>query len=436
MITLNNNAPQLGVQSQMRRIENSTLSTMRRLSSGRRITGASDDAAGLSMSSKMGAHLRSLSQVSKNINQGISYVQTAETGLGAIQGVLTRARELAVQAASGGGASHERQMINQEFQSLLQEIDRIATVTESAAETTPLMEELPGLFRIDKLFGTPGSTLYSQVSGLIPLGYVPGGTDSLDLTINSFPVDDDIEVFTRSGKHVAGTPLSDGVWTSGANNITNATDMNSQVLTTANGFYADASYDNSQLLTSGSGSVNGMDITYTGEQQPTSNFESLSVIPVQETLIVFVIGSGRFNVSADWTGLGSYGAEINVTEFGDTLSVDATPSDTATLSLDTTQVSTAAAAAAAIDAVDSAMEQVSAYRTRYGNALHALEIQSQRAAKQRAAMANSRTRIADADMAEEASTMARATIQKSLAEAMMAQTQKLQTLALNLIQNI
>ncbi len=436
MITLNNNAPQLGVQSQMRRIENSTLSTMRRLSSGRRITGASDDAAGLSVSSKMGAHLRSLAQVSKNINQGISYVQTAETGLSEIQGALTRARELAVQAASGGGASHERQMINQEFQSLLQEIDRIATVTESAAETTPLMEELPGLFRIDKLFGTPGSTLYSQVSGLIPLGYVPGGTDSLDLTINSFPVDDDIEVFTRSGKHVAGTPLSDGVWTSGANNINNAADMNSQVLTTANGFYADASYDNSQLLTSGSGSVNGMDITYTGEQQPTSNIESLSVIPVQETLIVFVIGSGRFNVTADWDGLGSYGAEINVTEFGDTLSVDATPSDTETLSLDTTQVSTAAAAAAAIEAVDNAMEQVSAYRTRYGNALHALDIQSQRAAKQRAAMANSKTRIADADMAEEASTMARATIQKSLAGAMMAQTQKLQTLALNLIQNI
>jgi flagellin-like hook-associated protein FlgL len=51
-------------------------------------------------------------------------------------------------------------------------------------------------------------------------------------------------------------------------------------------------------------------------------------------------------------------------------------------------------------------------------------------------MANSKTRIADADMAEEASTMARATIQKSLAGAMMAQTEKLQTLALNLIQNI
>ena len=104
MITLNNNAPRLGVQSQLRRIEQSTLSTLRRLSSGRRINGAADDAAGLSISSKMGAQLRSLTQVSKNINQGISYVQTADTGLSAIQGILTRARELAVQAASGGGA--------------------------------------------------------------------------------------------------------------------------------------------------------------------------------------------------------------------------------------------------------------------------------------------------------------------------------------------
>ncbi|MED5464210.1 MAG: flagellin [Myxococcota bacterium] len=436
MITLNNNAPRLGVQSQLRRIEQSTLSTLRRLSSGRRINGAADDAAGLSISSKMGAQLRSLTQVSKNINQGISYVQTAETGLSAIQGLLTRARELAVQAASGGGAPHERQMVHQEFQSLLQEINRIATVTESAAKTTPLMEELPGLFRIDNLFGTPGTTLDRQVSGLVPLGYVPGGTDTLDLSINSFPVDDDIAIFTRSGKHIAGTPLSDGVWTSGTNNITSAADMNSQVLTTANGFYADASYDDSELITSGSGSVNGMNITYTGEQQPTSNLESVSVVPVEETLIVFVIGAGRFDVTADWDGLGSNGAEINVTEFGDTLSVDASPSDTGTLNLDTSQVGTTTGAAAAIDAVDNAMQQVSAYRTRYGNALHALDIQSQRAAKQRAAMTTSRTRIADADMAEEASTMARTSIRKSLAGAMMAQTQKLQGLALNLIQNI
>ena len=100
-----------------------------RLSSGNRITQAADDAAGLSISENLRAQIRSMGQAERNANDGISFVQVAEGGLNEIGNVLIRMRELSVQAASDTIGDKERGFINQEIQSLLQEVDRIANVT-------------------------------------------------------------------------------------------------------------------------------------------------------------------------------------------------------------------------------------------------------------------------------------------------------------------
>ncbi len=95
-----------------------------------RINHASDDAAGLAISSKLTAEIKGLRQAQRNANDAISMVQTAEGGLGEVNNLLSRMRELAVEAANGGtlGAS-ERGAVNTEYQALLSEIDRIVAVT-------------------------------------------------------------------------------------------------------------------------------------------------------------------------------------------------------------------------------------------------------------------------------------------------------------------
>jgi len=100
-----------------------------RLSSGNRITSAGDDAAGLSISENLRAQIRSYGQAERNANDGISFVQVAEGGLTEIGNMLIRMRELSVQASSDTIGDKERGFINQEVQSLLGEIDRIASVT-------------------------------------------------------------------------------------------------------------------------------------------------------------------------------------------------------------------------------------------------------------------------------------------------------------------
>ncbi len=101
-----------------------------KLSSGKRINKAADDAAGLAISSNLTADIRSLNQAKRNAQDGVSLVQTAEGGLEETTNMLTRLRELAVQAASDTIGETERGFLDKEFVALKDEIDRIATATD------------------------------------------------------------------------------------------------------------------------------------------------------------------------------------------------------------------------------------------------------------------------------------------------------------------
>lgn len=116
-----------------RRLETSTKAlgeSSNKLASGKRINKAADDAAGLAISSNLGADIRSLNQARRNANDGVSLVQTAEGSLVETTSMLTRLRELAVQGASDTIGETERGFLNKEFVALKDEIDRIANATE------------------------------------------------------------------------------------------------------------------------------------------------------------------------------------------------------------------------------------------------------------------------------------------------------------------
>ena len=103
---------------------------MEKLNSGLRINRAADDAAGFAISEKMRSQIRGLNQASRNTQDGISMIQTAEGALSETQAIAQRMRELAVQSANGTYTDEDRTLIDQEFNQLKSEIDRIATDTD------------------------------------------------------------------------------------------------------------------------------------------------------------------------------------------------------------------------------------------------------------------------------------------------------------------
>ncbi|MDI6707459.1 MAG: flagellin, partial [Bacillota bacterium] len=104
--------------------------SLEKLSSGFRINRAGDDAAGLAISEKMRGQIRGLNQASRNAQDGISLIQTAEGALGEVHAMLQRMRELAVQANNGTNTNDDLIELQKEFDQLNSEIDRIAGKTE------------------------------------------------------------------------------------------------------------------------------------------------------------------------------------------------------------------------------------------------------------------------------------------------------------------
>lgn len=127
---INHNIPSLHSQRIVSAHQTDLSKTLEKLSSGLRINRASDDAAGLTISQKMRGQIRGLNQAERNILDGISLVQTAESGLGEIHTMLQRMRELSVQAATGTLAAEDKEAIQAEVDQLKQGIDSVAYETD------------------------------------------------------------------------------------------------------------------------------------------------------------------------------------------------------------------------------------------------------------------------------------------------------------------
>ncbi len=127
---INNNLMAMNTHRQLGVANNQGAKSMEKLSSGFRINRAGDDAAGLAISEKMRGQIRGLTQASRNSQDGISLIQTAEGALGETHAILQRMRELAVQAASDTNVEADRGEIQKEINQLTSEINRIGNTTE------------------------------------------------------------------------------------------------------------------------------------------------------------------------------------------------------------------------------------------------------------------------------------------------------------------
>ncbi len=131
---ISTNVASINAQRAMSTSQREIQKSFAQLSSGSRITKAADDAAGLGISENLKSQIRSIGQASRNANDGISMVQVAEGGLGEVSNILTRMRELGIQASSDTVGDKERGYVDQEVQQLKAEVERISQTTRFGSQ--------------------------------------------------------------------------------------------------------------------------------------------------------------------------------------------------------------------------------------------------------------------------------------------------------------
>ena len=127
---INHNISALNAYRNLSANTTNTNKNLEKLSSGLRINKASDDAAGLAISEKMRSQIRGLNMAERNALDGVSLIQTAEGSLSSVHEMLQRMRELTVQGANGTYTNEDRNAIQEEFNQLTEEIDRVSKTTE------------------------------------------------------------------------------------------------------------------------------------------------------------------------------------------------------------------------------------------------------------------------------------------------------------------
>ena len=171
---INNNIMALNAHRQLAINQSNSAKSMEKLSSGYRINRAGDDAAGLAISEKMRAQIRGLKQASRNAQDGISLIQTAEGALNESHAILQRMRELAVQSANDTNVGDDREALQKEVLALIEELDRIGNNTEFNTQKL-----LDGTFasKLIHIGANTGQTLEIEINDMTASGLGVSGVD-------------------------------------------------------------------------------------------------------------------------------------------------------------------------------------------------------------------------------------------------------------------
>lgn len=419
MLSVTGNYQSLGLST----LQNTALSTrLERLSSGLKINSAADDSAGLQISNRLASEKRAYTQLNRNLHDGISYAQIAEGGLQESAAILQRMRQLAIQSQNGINSVSDRAALDKEFQQLKNALNGIAYNTE-AFNRLPLVDDSDLLSaNVPSISDTfTNGVNQSMTSGLRSIAYIPAGSTNIQINLNDNGANDDIQVFTVDGKHLAGTPLSAGTWNS--NGISNSTSIESTFFLPTNGYEPTASYDDSNLLTIGSATIDGNSISFTGDQNASGNLnETLTIASNAQPLIISVIGSGAFNVTASWTSLGNEGGptftlgpvDITATnQLGvgtDFIELTKTPATLTDLGLDGTSLQNESDAESALERIDSALQLVSESRAFYGAKINQMASAIRNNAIGFENISRAHSQITDADFASETALLTQAQI--------------------------
>ncbi|NOY77251.1 MAG: flagellin [Calditrichaeota bacterium] len=345
--------------------DNMLSKSLERLSSGLRINKAADDAAGLGISQRMRAQISGLQMASRNASQAVNVVQTAEGSMNEIHNMLTRMRELAVQASSDSVGSDDRGYLNSEFTALKNEIDRIATSTEYNG--TKLIN---GSYTGNTVSSTASVTTATPELGVqeIALNGANAGTytitDSSGSTL-TMTNGTTTQTITLTGTGTSGAPADGETITANFSEL--------GITLTLNQAYDDADLDGKKIVVeSGSG--------------------------------------GQFQVGAD-----------NAADNRISFTIGNLQASGTTLGLSSVVISSKSAAQSAIDSIDTAIDAVNSQRSNLGAVQNRLGYTIASVNNQAENIQASESTIRDADFALEMSSYTRAQILVQAGTSMLAQ---------------
>jgi flagellin len=171
---INNNISAMVTQGSLYKVNSDMTKSIEKLATGLRINRASDDAAGLAISERLRTQVRGGAQAQRNAMDGIATLNIAEGAAGEVSEILQRMRELAIQSSNDTLTNSERDYTDQEFQALIDEVDRIATVTNYNGQK--LLSGDTSASRFGS--GTVGSALWIDANAST-------GTDSITISIDT-----------------------------------------------------------------------------------------------------------------------------------------------------------------------------------------------------------------------------------------------------------
>jgi flagellin len=404
---------------------------MERLSTGSRINSAKDDAAGLAIADRMSAQISGLEQASRNANDAISMLQTAEGATKEISNMLGRMRELAVQSANGTYSDNDRASLDLEFGALMDEITRIAEYTEWNGNKI-----LAG-----NVLATTNPTAEASYTKTIQLGASSGQAMSISLNSWQPKVALDTDMTAASGTGANGADPATGSvqvvtftdlvandsYTLAGITVVATGAVTKEAQETYFAALADGEVEASQSFGTngtGTGTFTGFDTADGTGSDAKVNFTNTGQTNASKTIAVTTIaGTNSPTVAAPTGGSENPGAyESGALFFG------------AAGSEKRINITAATNSSQAIIELDRAINGAAAERAKYGAYMSRLQHASDNLLNTAANTAASRSQIADADYASETMELARTQIISQASTAMLAQANQSKQTVLSLLQ--
>jgi len=410
MTVINTNVSATLASNAITRNDRAMSTAMERLSTGLRINSAADDAAGLAIASRMRSQVDGLEQAARNANDGISMIQTAEGAYIEVSNMLSRMKELAVQASSGTYSNTDRAALNLEFGQLQSEMKRIAGNTQ-----------WNGFNILDGAAGGASATVNYQVGA--------GSGQTMAATFNTLYKN--VATSTATAESVVSNRTQSIVDISGSSIA--AGDHIKITLTDNGGNKVDLLLNvDSTAATALSGGA-GKDTVVDGDIHYADNgYTALNTVLGQA-------GHAGITVELGYNGTANAANKIFIKGTADTQPFTLAATDVSIVrgevsTLDAFDVSSATNAQKSVTELDSLITTVAAGRAKYGAYINRLEYAADNLMNVAQNTDASRSRIEDADYASETSELARTQIISQASTAMLAQANQSKQSVLALLQ--
>ena len=410
MTVINTNVSATLASNAITRNDRAMSTAMERLSTGLRINSAADDAAGLSIASRMRSQVEGLEQAARNANDGISMIQTAEGAYIEVSNMLSRMKELSVQASSGTYSNTDRAALNLEFSQLQSEMKRIAGNTQ-----------WNGFNILDGAAGGTSATVNYQVGA--------GSGQTMAATFNTLYKN--VATSTATAESVVANKTQSIVDISGSNIA--AGDHIKITLTDNGGNKVDLLLSVDATAATALSGGGGADTVVDGDIHYADNgYTALNTVLGQA-------GHAGITVKLGHNGTADTANKIFIQGTANTQPFTLAATDVSIVrgevsTLDAFDVSSATNAQKSVAELDSLITTVAAGRAKYGAYINRLEYAADNLMNVAQNTDASRSRIEDADYASETSELARTQIISQASTAMLAQANQSKQSVLALLQ--